>query len=178
MSAEMYSIDRVVLQFVVCLQHFKGYSSKSEVIGRCGGDEKNEWPRHAEPTQSRSLKKKREKKGMNLKYLKSPFYSKAVKTFLRSSLNIHLIKGVNVMLFYLLLYYIVLTTLLLSPPRITLQRIIIQTQGVWPRFFISRFNEVHGRKSWTNCLNTGEIFFLQNFLTGCSINGGVKAKVF
>ena len=105
--------------------------------------------------------KKREKKGMNLKYLKSPFYSKAVKTFLRSSLNIHLIKGVNVMLFYLLLYYIVLTTLLLSPPRITLQRIIIQTQGVWPRFFISRFNEVHGRKSWTNCLNTGDFFFFK-----------------
>ena len=34
--------------------------SKSEVIGRCGGDEKNEWPRRTD--KSRTLKKKKKKK--------------------------------------------------------------------------------------------------------------------
>ena len=44
--------------------------SKSEVIGRCGGDEKTEWPGmkkpndHAEPTKVQLFKKKRKKKGV------------------------------------------------------------------------------------------------------------------
>ena len=36
---------------------------KSEVIGRCGGDEKNEWPRRTD--QSITLKKKDKKKGVH-----------------------------------------------------------------------------------------------------------------
>ena len=37
--------------------------SKSEVIGRCGGDEKNEWPRRTD--KSRTLKKTKTKKTKN-----------------------------------------------------------------------------------------------------------------
>ena len=41
--------------------------SKSEVIGRCGGDEKNEWSRRTD--KSRTLKKRREQTWNELSYM-------------------------------------------------------------------------------------------------------------
>ena len=43
--------------------------SKSEVIGHCGGDEKNEWPRRSD--KSRTLKKNTKKQQLNVSKFES-----------------------------------------------------------------------------------------------------------